>query len=356
MAIRSVNRKYFIPLGQDRWTRNGVVPDYRGARYSAVSLNHSLAHLRKVVFCKSSNPGAAPQGVATQQVPWRWHCRTGSASTTAGQLILVAVAGVAPADNSSGGADPRWRMVVDDGSATNSDYRHYPIVVASPTMDDVVYQKVGVNVDPDTVYACHVELEERCRMFSLTVYEFHVPYVDTADTGTVCDDSEYSFEAEITDAQHSNHMVTTPHNQWKKNGSQLWTLVPETESGFWTTSSSSYVNMLDATASTTVSANTPGVNTQVRYYNPAHTDSVVCRVGMYGFMDAGGVAGELQLHDSNGSLGATTSVTGTTPQWSVQDVNLDGTIDSQKIDIQFRSVSGVNTFTVEAVSLYVYVA
>ena len=349
MTVIIVPRPLLRNLSPDAQARNGLVVDWRLGRNVADRLNWVLAHARKCVFQKSCEPGNPPQSSASSLVPWRWKCRTGEISSTTGQAQFLAIGATAPDTGTA--TDAKWRMVINSGGDTASAYVGHPLIVASPTMDDVIYLTTSINISADTEYDCRIEVENGCRVLSMMVYEIHPPLVDTADA--IATDSTLNFHgSEITDGQHTD-MLDNGHKLWKHNGSHLFSLNPETENGFWTRTTATYANMLDQAASTTVAAGTPGMNAQVQYYNPYHSANVPCVFAAFA-TNAVAPGGDVRIADDNGTI-ATLSSFGTGGEWKSTAINLDGTIDTHKVDIHIQG-DGVNELTVEAVSVYVYEA
>ena len=351
MALIDVPRTYPLPMRTKGLIRNAVVPDWRTAHQITRRVGFALARLRKMVFCKTTGPGQAPQGQATSQTPWRWLCRTGENTDSSSTVTLRAHAAVLPHDAGTL-SNPRWRFFA---GGNNSDYRHYPISDTSPDFGQVAYQSVDISgLAGDTEFECGIELEDNCRVMNLTVYEVVEPSLDTAHTGVVPDSRLYGHDAEITDAQHSDICTDAPHEIWKHNGAHLFNIVPETENGFWTEATGSYVNMIDATASTTPATNTPGVNPQIQYSQPAHSDTTTAVFAVYARNAATSNGSDaVRLVDTNSTDLGSVGNFNTTGEWKQTTVQMDGSASLYKVDPQFRS-DGSTTLTVEAISCYLY--
>ena len=350
MAIFDVTDFYPGSIPFEDKARNGKVPDWMQPSACAYRYQFALQHQRKMVFCKTTAPGAAPQSDLTQQIPWRWKCRTGENTHNANTVRFSAVATMLPSSNSSS-TDPKWRLFA---GANNSLYRHAPTIVSSPTLSDLITTQVSISgLTPNTEYDCGVEIEDGCRLMSLMVYEIAARGIDTAHTTAVIDHTPYGFEREITDAQHKQ-LHEVPYLLYRHNAAHIANIVPETEAGFWTRSLGTYANLLDQSASTTVSTHTPGINPQVRYWNPAHTDDVTCEFAVYG-SNASSAGGFIKLVDANGDVsGSELSSFSTGGEWQQATIALDGSNSLHKLDVQFRG-DGVNVFTPEAVSIYAYI-
>jgi hypothetical protein len=349
MAIITINRNYPNPLPWEDKARNGKIPDWRLLGNAAYRHMFAATHCRKLVFHKATNPGSAPQSAAGTVTPWRWQCRTGESNDSGNTIILRAEAQVLPDDNGSG-TDPRWRIFA---GGNNSDYRRFPAYVASPTYEDVKTQRVDLGgLTPNTEYQCGLEVEDYGRVLSLAVWEVVPIAANTAATYISGTFQTLGAEYDITDAQHSEMVVTDPFTLWKHNGSQLLSLVPDDESNPWATTNASYENMLQAAHSTTPGANTAGFNLQTQYHNPAHTDNVNATVAVYAKATTG-TGGDVKLEDSTGAL-ATLSNFNTTGEWKSTTFNLDGSQDGQKVDVQFRISGSATALDVHAVSIYEY--
>jgi hypothetical protein len=350
MAIIPISRNYPRPLAWEDRARNGKVPDWRlvaGATYRTL---FALTHCRKLLFHKVLTPGSTTASAAGTKTPWRWQCRTGESNDSGNTVIMFAEAQVLPSDSSSG-TDPRWRFFA---GGTNSSYRRYPAVVAAPTYDDVISQYARINgLTPNTEYQCGLEVEDYGRVVSLTVWEVVPIEANSAATYVSGSYQTIGNTLEITDAQHTE-FATDPLQIWKHNGAQYFNIVPDDEDNPWTTASASYVNMLDATHSTTVSANTAGVNVGAQYHNPTHSDTFNAIWAVYAKSATGGLTDDIILKDSSGVLG-TLSDFNNTGEWKSVAVSIDGSIARHKMDIQFRDTD-TDTFTVYASSLYAYVA
>lgn len=346
--INPVPDFYPGPIPWQDKARNGKVPDWLLPASVAYRYQFALQHQRKMVFCKTTSPGAAPQGQGTSQTPWRWLCRTGENTHDANTISLQAIATMLPADNASA-TDPRWRFFA---GANNSSYRHAPLVVGSPTFEDVMATQVSITgLAPNTEYECGVEIEDYCRLLSLCVYEVPASGCDLAHTAAVMDHRPYGFELPITDAQHKQiHEV--PYLLWRHNAAHVANLVPDTEADFWTRTTNSFANLLDQSASTTPGANTPGISPQLRYHQPAHKDTLTCVFGAYA-RNANSAGGDVRLIDANGTV-ATLSSFSTAGEWQSTSVELDGSNSITDLVVALQG-DGTNELTVEAISLYEYV-
>lgn len=326
--------------------RNGLSPDWRMASAVARRLNFANARMRKLVFCKSTYPGAAPQGSDGQLVPWRWRFLTGPKhDNDDADLTMRVWMSLLPADTASI-LDPRARVATTAG---NTDYRRYPLSDTSPSFGQLVYTFVDLTgLAAETTIDCALEIEDNARVMSLSAYIIAGDYVDTASTATVVDSRLYAHEAEVTDAQHSQLVTDVGHRLWRMGGSHLFNLVPETETDIWTRTSSTFANVLESGASTTVSSSTPGFNLGVDYHNPMHSNTFRCTFAAYG-RNTTSSGGQVRLADATNGTLATLSSFNTTGEWKSTAVNIDAT--DPKVDVQFAG-DNTNTFNLHAVSVY----
>ena len=345
MAIIPISRGYPTTMAWQDRARNGKCPDWRLVSTAAWRSMYALTHCRKLVFCKTTPCGSAPAGVSGSATQWRWYFRTGESNASGNSIRLRCEAQILPTAGHPG--DQRWRVVA---GALNSDYRRMPAIVATQTADDIRSSSVILEgLAPNTAYACALEVEDYMRVIALTVWEEVPMDADSAATYVSGQYQTIGNGLDVTDAQHTEFALD-PFTVWKHNGAHYFSIVPDTHETPWTTSSTSYVNMLDATASTTVSSSTPGVNVAAQYHNPVHTDNVAAVFAVYGASSAN--TGDVILKNSGGTLG-TLSNFSSAGEWKSVAVNLDGSAAQDKVDIQIKDTGGA-TLTVYSACLYAY--
>lgn len=342
-----VTRAYPRPYEPTRRVRNGLLPSHITASNLALAAHHVLVHDRKIVF-QAALPIAA---TATNDVTWRFCFRTGEASTTAGSLKLRAVALAAP--------PCAWELEVTDGSTTTtSDTKQHIADITPTTWDDCAHQMVAeIDVDPDTVYYGTINRVLSGAFtsrppISVVVYEVHPPFVDTTDAIAV-DSRSFFTKGPIYDAHHQT-LANAVHDLWKHNGAQLLAVSRGLDdgSGDWRRTTASYANLLDQTASTTVSASTPGFNLNTTYLNPYHTTDISAVLAVWA-RNPTAPGGDVKLVDASGTLG-TLSGFSTAGEWKTANITLTGGA-RHKVDIQLQG-DGSNSFFVGAVSIFAYEA
>lgn len=351
MAIIQVPRTYPRPLAWQDRARNGKVPDWRLVSGATARVLFALTHCRKLVFQKALSPGNIHAGTSGTITPWRWKCRTGEGNVTGSTITLRAEAEILPASDASA-ADPRWRIFA---GGNNSDYRRFPTLVSSPDAGDIRSQTVKLTgLAPNTEYDCGLEIVDYGKVVALSVWE-----EVSLDANTNADYVTGSYRTignglEITDAQHAE-FAADPHQIWKHNASHYFNLVPDLYSSpSWTTTSATYVNLLDASASTTVDGTTPGITVGSDYHAPVHVDTCSAVFAVYAKSATGSGNDSVILADSTGTLG-TVSGFNNSGEWKQVAVNLNGASSTHKVDVQFRDTGG-ETLTVYAVSCYAYEA
>lgn len=324
----------------------------RGANHKPVEkvgndLGYVVANHRKMVFAKSVMGGAIPSSPSSADIPWRWKFHTGESYQDGSTVTMVCVGVFAPSSNANATV-AKWRCNFDDGTTTTSTGWGYADgTKSSPVLNDLFVQELRVDIDGDTAFEGQLEVED-LKVVSLLVYESHGRTITNSSLPAV---NTYAQNQPIgTNVQGHYRRL---HDVWKHNGTQLFSLVPEDYSNYWSTTSTSYVNMIDATASTTPAANTPGMNLSVQYHNPYHTTNVVCELWAYGSETGNG--GDLILIDDNSSTLATLSSFSSSGAWVNASFNLDGSAALNKVDIQFKADNS-QTLTIESVCAYVYVA
>jgi len=355
MAIIKVPKKYYYPMTPDRRARNGMVPQHWTPHFAGNTLNGALAHCRKTILFKNrffkdsySNSSGFTQSV------WVAYFHSGYASTSAGSLKLNARCGVYTYETGAA----KWRLKVYDGTTTTySSWVTVPPGGGSSydvSIEDIVDSEGSVDIDPDTRYEVAIEVPDGYRApSSCIIQEVHRSYVDTNDTYVV--DTRQAFnKGPIYDALHEDLCVAA-HGLHKRNGAHLLSLTPDTISEAWTYSGLGYRNMLDTSLWTIVDSTTPGFNIQTQYHNPVHTDDVPCVFAVFASYSGGGTGGYVRLIGTSGAL-CTLNGWDTSGGWIYGTCNLDGSVDTQKLDLQISGSPDVSeTLTVYGVSLFEYV-
>lgn len=321
--------------------RNDLIPDWRDAYFVARQSNFALAHARKHVF--SASGGTSSTGTYTQ---WWFAFRSGEASETSGSLqLVVSVLARPPTTRTAGTA---WTFYYNDGGGeTAAPTQYFRSWSGSLNMEEWSLKEIRVDIDADTEYECRIRATGNIILVSAMAYEAHGDTVDTTDS-VVCDLEAIADGNPIYDATLAT-LNTAPHALWRHNGAHLCSLATPVNQR-WSTTSTSYVNVLDTSASTTVTATTPGVNFQVRYHNPYHSANVTTVFKVFAADSANG--GAVLAADSGGGI-ATLINFASTGEWKQTTMTLDGTTDGHKVDFHMQTTSG--TMTVYTICVYEYV-
>lgn len=349
MPIFPVSKIYRDPMVWQNHIRNGLEPDWRSPLGVVQRAHFALCHCRKCVFMKTTRPGNTPQGQGGTVVPWRWYFRTGEDIASGSSIRLRAQCLMLPADNASA-TDPYCQIDLNSGGITSTIGR-YPLVDTSPDYGSLQrVQLLATGLAPDTAYQARLDVVDFARVVSMTVHEEVLAQVNT--TGTyVSDPRVYAVDNPVTDASHQEYLQDL-HTLWKHNGTHLLSLVPNDSNSFWTRTTNSYANLLDTSASTTVSSSTPGFNLAAQYMDAFHSTSIPCVFAVYA-SNSVSAGGDVRLSDSSGAL-VTLSSFSTAGEWKTGGFNLTGGGD-HKVDVHFQADASSHTLTVHSVCAYVYV-
>lgn len=347
--------------------RNGVSPDYRTGLQIANALNFVATHQRKMIFCVAQNVIDKPAEVAGTNTLWQFYFHSGEASVTQAPLKLTARVILfnpidVEAEIGEGDLALSWRMVVTKvgGATTNSDYRNVAQKKdANQYVDTMIVQEVSVEIDPNSAYKGYFETTDKFRLMACCVFEEASENMDSGDTILV-DPVKYAIGEPITDAQHTNLVTENYHKLFRNNGAHLFTTHYSDEYNVdFTTTSTTQANIYDA--STTTNANSLGFWIPTQYWAPVHntTTGVKFRVAVLGEWDATGTAatgGEVKLYGVSGQIGST--ISGWTKTgggvWVTGDFTIADAAGGTKVDIRFASTEAAKTFTIHAISAYLY--
>ena len=358
MALLTPARQYPPNVTSKMRARNGVAPDWRTGLNTAERLNFVMAHCRKAVFTHSElyHGDFLPSVVAAQTTCWRHYFQTGHASANAGDLELIVIAVVAPTTSTSA-TNPRWRYnaKLSGGGTVTSDWVYHSEykTAGNSGFSDLTYQTTRITVTGNSTYEGYFEVDDYSRLTSVCVYEMHPRGVEHDDAG-VTDSRLYADGESITDSQHTNLVAENPHELWKRNGAPLFQWVPDGDyEGAVGTASTAFLNLLNG-AVTAWSATSPGWTLNTQSLAPLHDTGITVRFCAYA---AGGGEpetddGEVRLVDTDGTL-ATLGQFDEAGEWLTTLVNIDGTAATEKLDVQYRSVS--EGITVYAVCMFLMV-
>jgi hypothetical protein len=349
MAKLQLSRQYPLPFLLDFHARNGRMPQGGTIRKAAAAHVWALTHCRKLLFTGAVDPELQPiAGSGETSLMW-FQFRTGEANNAAGTVDIRVSCTVTPAGNAAA-TDPRWRVRVSDtalSSVADSDYQRFASVDTSPDASAFATQEARVTgLSPNTHYVAEIAGTDYIGIISASGWE-HVPSrPDTAAT-YVTDFRGLGNRTKVFDAD-ATAIRTNCQAIWEAGGPILCNVTRDDNA--YSTTSASYVNMLDAGASTTVGANTAGFNLAVQYHNTRETTNVPCKVAVVG-RTATGTGGDLIIKDSSGTLATVSSFT-TSNSVKTATFNLDASAATHKVDIQFRISGAATQLFVENVAIW----
>jgi hypothetical protein len=339
-----------------RYAKNGDIPDVAFLRQLIDGQNHLMRYRRKTVFrapCNMTSPFAGSAGTTNR---WRFRFHSGYGAK---RLRFSFGFGM---DVSSASTDPRIDIdvTVAGGATTTRTIRSGAIVDLAKgvltTPSTIDWRRPVVNISANTTYEVLVKAIDYCRPLGLVAFE-------EADTDTSVDyyhEFEPGSEQPVYDSIRQR-ILEGYSNMWRRNGSHLlnWTDVDDTGPG--TFASTTWTNVVDG--STSVSASTPGFylgDTGYRldqWCRLSDQTALTCVFAVYGSMSASNT-GEVRLQDASGTVVSSASlpVITTTPQWYAAAVTIQNCDTLGKVDLQARTSNAANTLTLNAVSLYTYLA
>jgi hypothetical protein len=343
---------YPLRLDHLRYARNGSIPQYLFARRASGGLNHVLAHKRKT-FARwgAVTSGAMMAGATGTQTIWRFRCRTGHAATH-----MAFVVGFVGASLGNGGADQKFEIdvTVAGGATTTVTVRPGDLVRTASAPGLINERRVETAVDADTTYEVACRKVNGCRVAYFLAYEKASREVD--------EDVDFYVELEgglfepVTD--RIRERLLNYADVWKANGSHLLSWLGTRDGTSPTESGTAWVNVIDGNA--TISASTAGfylgdgtitLEEWCRLSDNKTVDVVLAAHGSC----AGGSTGEVRLANSGGTLCSLTGIS-TTSQWYSTTTTISALDTVSKADLQFRVAAGGSTLTLNAVSLYCYLA
>jgi hypothetical protein len=347
------NRVYPGLVHHRRWARNGMIPDAKFAKALVRGLNHISAYRRKT-FLMAGDWDNAISGTGGSTVMHRFRCHTGYAATHIAFELIIANT---QADGF--GDEPQIQIdVTEVGGATTTVTRDVGFnddagsTAFAP--NNLGTWDVHVPVDADTSYEVTVTAIDHARLVSIGAREIASNIIDESVLFYIEDSPTLFFP--IYDRMRLL-LAGGLSDMWKRNGSHLlsWTTNGAASPTF---ASTTWTNVIDG--ATSVAASTAG------YYlgADAYTLDQHCRIASPGVMHvvlaahgscAGGSTGEVRLQDSTGTHLSLTGI-GAASQWYATTPIFADASAFQKLDLQARVAAGGSTLTLNAVSLYAYVA
>lgn len=333
------NRFYKPPIHHREWARNGMVPHTQFPRLALTSLNHVYAFRRKT-FLVFGGPALVASSALTAH---RVRCRTGHAATHI--TFIIGACG-----DSTTLQSQITVSLTKVGGATQT--RTVSPSTASVLLPDapsnVSYFNIPLPVDADSEYEMSISIDNHGILLSGCVYEQAtdetLPYFSALQPGAL---------HPITDQLREDLLVGLS-NAWKRNGSHLVSWTVQSATIAFQNATTTWTNVLDDTTTA------PGATTLGFYLQDlqpwcrlSEPNTLRCTFAAYASC-AGGSTGEVRLQDSSGTRCSLTGI-GSTAQWYTSNVAIDITSMS-KVDLQARVAAAGSTITLEAVSMYTYVA
>lgn len=344
------NRIYPSLVHHRRWARNGMIPDAKFCKALVRAQNHVVAYRRKT-FLTAGDWTNAFSGASGSTVMHRFRCHTGYGATHITFDLLAA-----HVQGDGLGDDPSIQIdVTEAGGATTTVTRHLGQNQDDGDSPDLISELiVPVPVDPDTTYEVTITAIDYARIMSVGAHEEASNLIDESTTFFVEDSPTLFFP--IYD---SLRVITVGgmSDMWKRNGSHLlsWTRNGSSSPTFTTTT---WTNIVDST--TAVAASTAGyylgdtglsLAPHCRISTPTTCNVVFAAHASC----AGGSTGEVRLQDSTGTRISLAGI-GSTSQWYTTTTSFADVTTLGKLDLQARVAAGGSTLTLNAVSMYCYVA
>jgi hypothetical protein len=346
------------PIDVGRLCRNGLGPDAGIANSLNEQTNQAVMYRSKQVFsCFGRHRTALGIVGGTDRPRWRFAFHTGPYTHA-----LCAVVGLMPTDidldpyvgYGTGGKIEIFSGTTEGvtvsektfiygthptgaGNASEINWSHYKYVIG--------YLE---NVPPDTDLTGLVSDYNYGRVQSVTIFE--LPSMTDNTDGYLA--QNVTAQSQIVDI-YREKQATVQRALWRRGAAHVfnWTVDDQdaTVNAPITRTSATPINVIDM-SSTTVSASTPGFTLDMqRKARLSQSGGVPCVIKAFGKMSAG-AGGEVYLVNSLGVIVASVGGFGTTASWQSAAVDLPATED--KYDLFFANTSGVNTFTLYAVSCY----
>jgi hypothetical protein len=356
MEVAMISPKKYQPnLEPLRFARNGMIPSSAfvgGSSGFSGRQNHSLSYRRKC-FLATGDFDNAPTGVVGDTVLYRAYCHTGHATTHIGFRIGMGL------DSHASATDPRIevKITISGGASTTATVRHG---INSDGTSDAPYQmsvrRLTIAANADTRYEIEIKAINYARPVFVVAYEIAPAIIDEATD--YFHESQVSVGHPVFDNLRSRALIGMSQ-MWRHNGSHLLTWPGAVDGTSPTYSTATWTNVLDAT--TAVAASSAG------YYLGGDADTYLTRhcrqsdgttlnvvLAVHGSCSILNT-GEVRLEDSTGTRCSITGIT-TTPQWHVATTTIANVDTMGKVDLQARTGSVINTFTLNAACLFSYLA
>lgn len=309
MAKHNVSPLTPPPISDERFSRNGMVPNVAQMTRLAEGFNFIVSRQKKLILMRSRQFSTADASGGIARYIWPSAFCTGENSTS-----ITVMVGQAFMDGATGGTASINVYGLASGSLVVSKtlYFHGLAGTSNVFPDDLHHSSPTITgLTANTEYTIDILEAVGARIMYATIFEATALSADDTVTG-VCDPGEFTAEAPIYDSQILD-LVSAANSQWRHNAAHLLTWSPDivnsTAAGddCPTITSTTYVNIVDGSA--TVTSATPGVNMWTQYHNTRNRTTVPVRIAV---RSAGGGAGTIvRLTDGTNNLDCACA-TGTT--------------------------------------------
>lgn len=349
------------PIDDERFSRNGKVPDV--ALFSRVSntFNFIACAQKKQVFLRTQLLDAAASGASAADIIWPNYFHTGEATSA-----LRIHAGIALTSYGyTMSSPPELGIVIKNSSGTtvvSKFWKQTGRSAGGTVVASEIHHLVDVieGLSANTSYFHEIQITNGMRLVYLSITEESSKYADDSLTG-ICDPSVYVAEAPIYDA-HVAELVTTNNALWRHNGAHLLSWCGDyDEDGAPLTSAftapTSYTNVIDGGTATSVTTGTSGFRLFTQYHTTYNRSTYVpAKLAVKAARTSGAGTLDVRLTDGTNSV-AITGISGTvSPQgWSTGTVNMPVQAGT-KWDIQAKVSAGGTVYRIQAVSLFEYEA
>lgn len=332
-----------------RFARNGFVTEAAFAKQLVDGQNHIMAYRRKTFLTANETaPAAGSAGTVTR---YRAYGHTGHGATHVGFIVGIGL------DTTSTGASPSVKVsatTATTGTVTQDVYAGLFNGTPTDSPSEITYHDGRLAVTANETVQIVVSTSDYARIFSILVYEIASDIVDSAVNyyQEVTPAAQYP----IWDSTRQVHNVGMSQI-WRHNGGHIMTW-PGSGTGTSPTytGGTTWTNVIDS--ATSVTANTAGfylgnvgldLSGMQRYGDTSLNVVFAAHLSCTGSATA-----DVRLEDSSGTICSMTGK-GTASAWYTATTTISlSTLD--KADLQFRTSNAANTVTLNAVSLYAYLA
>lgn len=340
------------PIDEERFSRNGMVPNAVLMKRLAEGFNFVACRAKKQVFMKCQPLDSVAAGDPANLV-WPMYFRTGENTTG-----LYVAFGAALTDYGFS-SPPEVNLIVKNTVPTTviDESWTFPassagVVVVPSELNHVQDRVLGLAAN--TEYQAYWQLTNGARLVYASLTEGDTRHADDS-VAAICSPGEYMAEGPIYDA-HLAELVTANNELWQHNGSHLIGWCSDYDTGDAPLVSSfpsrtTYTNLIDG-SSTSVSAASAGWNLFTQYHNTLNRTTVPVKFCVRTDRVAGAGTLDIRLTDGTNSIGFT-GLGDLNETWSV----MTGTIPAQagtKWDLQCKVSTGATDHAISAIALFEY--